>query len=127
MDSGLNGLKSAFLLRNRRMPEWLLHRASEIGSWMGAPGLSRKNLLVLNSIAPNENPQEVNLDWAEFYVHVQGLPLSKMSKEMAAFIGNHLGRFIDVDMDSAGHVWGSHMRIRASVDVTKPLRRVLKL
>ncbi|KAL0396708.1 UNVERIFIED_CONTAM: putative mitochondrial protein [Sesamum calycinum] len=70
----------------------------------GCPWSFEKNLLVLNSIALNENPQEVNLDWAEFYVHVQGLPLSKMSKEMAAFIGNHLGRFIDVDMDSAGQL-----------------------
>ncbi|KAL0355953.1 UNVERIFIED_CONTAM: hypothetical protein Sradi_4042200 [Sesamum radiatum] len=85
-----------------------------------------KNLLVPNSINLNENPQEVNLDWAEFYIHVHGLPLSKMSKEMAKFIGDHLGRFVDVDMDTAGHVWGSHMRIRVSLNVTKPLKRVLK-
>ncbi|KAL0296742.1 UNVERIFIED_CONTAM: hypothetical protein Sradi_6726300 [Sesamum radiatum] len=49
----------------------------------GCPWSFEKNLLVLNSIALNENPQDVNLDWAEFHVHVQGLPLSKMSKEMA--------------------------------------------
>ncbi|KAL0314575.1 UNVERIFIED_CONTAM: hypothetical protein Sangu_2301900 [Sesamum angustifolium] len=30
-------------------------------------------------------------------------------------------------MDDAGHVWGSHMRIRVSIDITKPLKRVLKI
>ncbi|KAL0383104.1 UNVERIFIED_CONTAM: hypothetical protein Scaly_0597700 [Sesamum calycinum] len=90
------------------------------------PMVLRKNLLVLSPIAA-KNPQEVNLDWAEFHTHVHGLPLSKMSKEMAVFIGNHLGKFVDVDMDDAGHVWGSHMRIRVSIDVTKPLKRVLKI
>ncbi|KAL0337596.1 UNVERIFIED_CONTAM: hypothetical protein Scaly_2034700 [Sesamum calycinum] len=56
----------------------------------GCPWSFEKNLLVLSPIAANENPQEVNLDWAEFHTHVHGLPLSKMSKEMAVFIGNHL-------------------------------------
>ncbi|KAL0453409.1 UNVERIFIED_CONTAM: hypothetical protein Slati_1319000 [Sesamum latifolium] len=46
---------------------------------------------------------------------------------MATFNGNQIGRFIDVDMDGAGQVWGSSMRIRVSVDVTKPLKRVLKI
>ncbi|KAL0430337.1 UNVERIFIED_CONTAM: hypothetical protein Sradi_0659700 [Sesamum radiatum] len=93
----------------------------------GCPWSFDKNLLILNSIAMNENPQDVNLDWAAFHVHVHGLPLSKMSKDMARFIGDYLGRFIDVDADSAGHVWGSSMRLRVSLDVSKPLRRVLKL
>ncbi|KAL0387439.1 UNVERIFIED_CONTAM: hypothetical protein Sradi_2625700 [Sesamum radiatum] len=49
-----------------------------------------------------------------------------MSEAMAKFIDNQLGRFVDVDLDRAGHVWGSSMRIRVSMEVSKPLR-VLKL
>ncbi|KAK4397412.1 hypothetical protein Sango_1577800 [Sesamum angolense] len=65
----------------------------------GCPWSFEKNLLVLNTVDMNENPQQVNLDWAAFHIHVHGLPLSKMSKEMAQFIGNHVGRFVDVDMN----------------------------
>ncbi|KAL0438583.1 UNVERIFIED_CONTAM: hypothetical protein Slati_2341300 [Sesamum latifolium] len=93
----------------------------------GCPWSFERNLLILSAITMNENPQEVNLDWAAFHIHVHGLPLSKMSKEMSHFIGDHLGRFIDVDADSTGQVWGSSMRLRISLDVTKPLRRVLKI
>ncbi|KAL0296119.1 UNVERIFIED_CONTAM: hypothetical protein Sradi_6664000 [Sesamum radiatum] len=83
----------------------------------GCPWSFEKNLLVLSSIGANENPSDVNLDWAEFHVHAHGLPLSKMTKEVACFIGNHLGNFVDVDMDAGGHVWGSSMRIRVSMNV----------
>ncbi|KAL0336625.1 UNVERIFIED_CONTAM: hypothetical protein Sradi_4874400 [Sesamum radiatum] len=84
-------------------------------------------MLVLSSIDLNENPQDVNLNWAKFHIHVHDLPLSKMSKEITIFIWNHLGIFVDVDMDTADYVWGSHIRIRISIDVTKPLKRLLKL
>ncbi|KAL0347998.1 UNVERIFIED_CONTAM: hypothetical protein Sangu_1027600 [Sesamum angustifolium] len=70
----------------------------------GCPWSFQKNLLVLSTVGLNENPQDVNLDWVVFYVHVHGLPLSKMSEAMAKFIGNQLGRFVDVDLDRAGHV-----------------------
>ncbi|KAL0375750.1 UNVERIFIED_CONTAM: hypothetical protein Scaly_0692600, partial [Sesamum calycinum] len=86
-------------------------------------GMDLKPLEVLSSVALNENPQDVNLDWAVFH----GLPLSKMSEAMAKFIDNQLGRFVDVDLDRAGRVWGSSMRIRVSMEVSKPLKRVLKL
>ncbi|KAL0337653.1 UNVERIFIED_CONTAM: hypothetical protein Scaly_2040400 [Sesamum calycinum] len=91
------------------------------------PWSFEKNFLILSSIDLNENPQEVNLDWTYFHVHVHGLPLSKMSRDMAVFVGNFLGRFVEVDMDSSGHVWGSHMRIRVSIDITKPLKRVMRI
>ncbi|KAL0284354.1 UNVERIFIED_CONTAM: hypothetical protein Sangu_2830200 [Sesamum angustifolium] len=93
----------------------------------GCPWSFKKNMLVLSSIDLNENPQDVNLDWAEFHIHVHGLPINKISREIASFIGNHLGRFIDIDMDSVGHVWGSYMWIRVSIDVTKPLKPILKI
>ncbi|KAL0367991.1 UNVERIFIED_CONTAM: hypothetical protein Scaly_1018000 [Sesamum calycinum] len=89
------------------------------------PLTENRFLLKFNHIV--DRNRDVNLDWAAFHIHVHGLPLSKMWKEMAQFIGNQVGRFVDVDMDSAGNVWGSSIRIQVSVDVTKPLKRVLKI
>ncbi|KAL0433594.1 UNVERIFIED_CONTAM: hypothetical protein Slati_2693700 [Sesamum latifolium] len=55
------------------------------------PWSFEKNLLVLSPIGTNENPSDVNLDWAKFHAHAHGLPLSEMTKEVADFVGNHLG------------------------------------
>ncbi|KAL0458691.1 UNVERIFIED_CONTAM: hypothetical protein Slati_0496300 [Sesamum latifolium] len=68
----------------------------------GCPWSFEKHLLVLNAIGTNENPNDVSLDWSEFHIHVNGLPLSKMLENMAKFIGNQLGHFVGVDIDNAG-------------------------
>ncbi|KAL0399532.1 UNVERIFIED_CONTAM: hypothetical protein Sradi_2296500 [Sesamum radiatum] len=74
-----------------------------------------------------EDPVCVDLNWCDFHIHIHGLPLGKMTKEIATFIGNKLGKFKDVDSDSFGEVWGSSVRIRAAIDVTQPLKRALKV
>ncbi|KAL0285027.1 UNVERIFIED_CONTAM: hypothetical protein Sangu_2797200 [Sesamum angustifolium] len=43
------------------------------------PWSFEKNLLVLSAVGLNENPTDVDLDSTAFHIHVQGLPLSKMS------------------------------------------------
>ncbi|KAK4395938.1 hypothetical protein Sango_1748100 [Sesamum angolense] len=43
-----------------------------------------------------------DLNWWEFHIHIHGLPLGKMTKDIATFIGNKLGRFKDVDLDKNG-------------------------
>ncbi|KAL0385693.1 UNVERIFIED_CONTAM: hypothetical protein Sradi_2963600 [Sesamum radiatum] len=46
---------------------------------------------------------------------------------MAEIIGNQIGRFRHVDLDSGGQFWGASLRVRVGLNVTKPLRRILKL
>ncbi|KAK4438831.1 hypothetical protein Salat_0217700 [Sesamum alatum] len=43
------------------------------------------------------------------------------------FNGNHLGRFIELELDKGGRAWGSVMCIRVSLDVEKSLCRSMKL
>ncbi|KAL0283171.1 UNVERIFIED_CONTAM: hypothetical protein Sangu_2906700 [Sesamum angustifolium] len=83
-----------------------------------------KQLLVLT---PVDDSNLVDLNWCEFHIHVHGLPLGKMTKEIAAFIGNKLGKFRDVELDGGGEDWGSYIRIRVVIDITKPLIRALKI
>ncbi|KAK4415058.1 hypothetical protein Salat_2612900 [Sesamum alatum] len=64
-------------------------------------GPSKKNLIILRPIGTDENPSEVNLNWSDFHVHVHGLSLNKMTKDMTIFIGNQIGCFVDVEMDSS--------------------------
>ncbi|KAL0446259.1 UNVERIFIED_CONTAM: hypothetical protein Slati_1753800 [Sesamum latifolium] len=86
-----------------------------------------KNLLVLASVEAEDNPSTIDMDWCEFHIHIHGLPLGKITRDVCAFIDNKLGRFKDMDSDDNGAVWGSSVRIRVALDVTKPLKRALKL
>ncbi|KAK4427058.1 hypothetical protein Salat_1474700 [Sesamum alatum] len=50
-----------------------------------------------------------------------------MNKEVASFIANKLGPMREVDQEKGGAIWGSLIRIRVVIDVTKPLKRALKI
>ncbi|KAL0411404.1 UNVERIFIED_CONTAM: hypothetical protein Slati_3730100 [Sesamum latifolium] len=86
-----------------------------------------KNLIVLAIVAENENSAEVDLTWCEFHVRIHGLPIRKMTVDIARFIGGRIGRLQDSDQDNSAQSWGSYMRIQVALDVSKPLPRALKL
>ncbi|KAL0303028.1 UNVERIFIED_CONTAM: hypothetical protein Sradi_6170900 [Sesamum radiatum] len=50
-----------------------------------------------------------------------------MNVGVATFIGNHLGKFKDMEMDERGCSWGATLRIRVSLNVNAPLKRALKI
>ncbi|KAK4424806.1 hypothetical protein Salat_1674200, partial [Sesamum alatum] len=86
-----------------------------------------KNLLILAPVDPADNPSLVDLTFSDFYVHIHGLSLGKMTKEVCEFIGSRLGKFRGADLDAEGVTWGSYVRIRVGIDVYKPLQGALKL
>ncbi|KAK4428769.1 hypothetical protein Salat_1176800 [Sesamum alatum] len=92
-----------------------------------SPWAFDKNLLVIKPVAAEENPMKVDLDWCDFHTHIHDFPLGKMTKEIAKFIENQIGGFIDVESDNNNGIWGSSLRIRVSLNITKPLKRVLRI
>ncbi|KAL0449474.1 UNVERIFIED_CONTAM: hypothetical protein Slati_1503800 [Sesamum latifolium] len=68
-----------------------------------------KSLLVLRAVESDENPMKPDLDWCDFHAHIHDLPLEKMNRDFAQFIGNQIGRFIDVDTDKSEKLWGSSL------------------
>ncbi|KAK4422676.1 hypothetical protein Salat_1850100 [Sesamum alatum] len=91
----------------------------------GGPWSFEKNLLVLKAVEGDDDPVQTDLNWIDFSVHIHGLPIGRMSRNMAELIGNQIGFFRDVDQDYGGQSWGSSLRIRVGINVTKPLHRVL--
>ncbi|KAL0409765.1 UNVERIFIED_CONTAM: hypothetical protein Sradi_1910900 [Sesamum radiatum] len=83
-----------------------------------------RNLVILGAIKDEENPLAVQLTWCPFYVHVHGLPLRWMTSEIAESMGNRLGQFIECDNPNS---WGATIRVRVALDISRPLKRFLKL
>ncbi|KAL0300493.1 UNVERIFIED_CONTAM: hypothetical protein Sangu_3117500 [Sesamum angustifolium] len=63
-----------------------------------------KNLLLLEPMDASDDLNVVELNSCDFHVHIHGLPLGKMTKEVASFISNRLGKFKEVDLDRNGEV-----------------------
>ncbi|KAK4430684.1 hypothetical protein Salat_0830000 [Sesamum alatum] len=65
-----------------------------------------KSILVLKQVDDTDSPLQIDLDWCDFHIRVHNLPLGKMTRDIAKFIGNQLGCFIDVDLDLTGDYLG---------------------
>ncbi|KAL0287743.1 UNVERIFIED_CONTAM: hypothetical protein Scaly_2755900 [Sesamum calycinum] len=85
------------------------------------------NLLVLAPMEANDDPNLVDLNFCDFHIYIHGLLLRKITKDCASHIGNKLGKVKDVELDSNGEVWRSSVCIRVAIDITKPLKRALKI
>lgn len=64
---------------------------------------------------------------ADFWVQAHNLPLNRMTVTTRRQFVNRLGQCIDVMEGVDGECLGRYLRIRVRLDVTKPLRRVMKL
>lgn len=92
-----------------------------------SPWAFDRNLVILRPIAHDEVPELVNLDVCDFYVQITGLPISCIHKKMAEFVGNSMGLFVAFDGEDHKGANGSVMRIRVTLNITKPLLRVLNI
>ncbi|KAL0426172.1 UNVERIFIED_CONTAM: hypothetical protein Sradi_1152000 [Sesamum radiatum] len=79
------------------------------------------NLIVLAKVVENDNLAAVDLNWCDFHVRIHGLPIGRMTSDIARFIGEKIGRPHVLDQTKGPESCGSYLRLRIAIDVTKPL------
>ncbi|KAI8010966.1 Uncharacterized protein LOK49_LG06G02403 [Camellia lanceoleosa] len=86
-----------------------------------------KHLILLKEVTDSWQPSQIVFSTAAFWVHVFDLPLISMTRAVGQLLGNRLGQFIDMDFEEGGVAWGQALRTRVEIDITKPLRRGMKM
>ncbi|KAG8363666.1 hypothetical protein BUALT_Bualt19G0046200 [Buddleja alternifolia] len=86
-----------------------------------SPWSFRGQLVVLTHWHPDLALININMECTQFWVQAKNLPARFMTPKMAEMIGNKLGRFIKTDLATESQRWRSALRIRAEMNVTKPL------
>lgn len=99
-----------------------LERIVEKGPWS-----FEQNLLVTTRMEQGMNPSAVDLHYADFWVQVYDIPCGFMSELVGKEIGKFLGTFIAADSNNFSGLWRSYMRIRVRIDVSKPLKRRMRM
>jgi hypothetical protein len=89
----------------------------------GRPWSFDRQILVMNELDGSTPPSQMKFTISPFWVQIHDMPLVCMTKGVGVKIGESLGKLEDVDVAGDGAGWGRCLRIRVSIDITKPLER----
>ncbi|KAH1128926.1 hypothetical protein J1N35_000304 [Gossypium stocksii] len=93
----------------------------------GSPWTFNNHLLLISMLKEDDNPLEVPLNQAGFWVQIHNLPSGLYSENMARQFGDFIESFVDYDSKAILAGLRNFMRIRVLVDVRKLLKRRKKL
>ncbi|KAH7839925.1 hypothetical protein Vadar_010394 [Vaccinium darrowii] len=82
-----------------------------------------KKLVVLRKWEPGMRADNVQFQYADFWVQLWGLPFEYISSEIATIVGKRVGEVLDVDEKSINEDRGKFMRVRVRIRIDKPLKR----
>lgn len=74
----------------------------------------------------SNSPSLLDYSQSAFWVQINNVPLNFLTPAMAHELGSVLGTVEEVFGEGCGDWIGSVIRIRVILDVTKPLRRVVR-
>jgi hypothetical protein len=89
----------------------------------GRPWSFDRHILVLNEFDGQCPPSQMAFLHSPMWIQVHDMPLLCMTKSIGAKIGASLGVLEDVDVAGDGVGWGRCLRLRVSIDLSKPLER----
>ncbi|KAK3211949.1 hypothetical protein Dsin_016655 [Dipteronia sinensis] len=93
----------------------------------GGPWSFDDALMVLERPAGRGTIDMMSFRHADFWVQIRQVPLICMTREIGCFLGGLIGVVVRVDGGDSGECVGKFMRIRVRIDITKPLRRCLRV
>lgn len=93
----------------------------------GSPWSFNRKTLLIGRMNESMNPRCVSLDTIDLWVQVHDMQPGFMSERILQEIGSQVGRYICSCPSNFKGIWREYMRIRITIDITKPLRRRMKV
>ncbi|KAL5823861.1 hypothetical protein ACOSQ4_021761 [Xanthoceras sorbifolium] len=94
--------------------------------WSRGPWHFDKNLIVLEKPVGPGAISQLQFKFSEFWIHIYNIPLACMNCKVARLIAEEVGTIVDFPIDSKD-LWGKFLRIKVSIDITKPLKRGIRM
>lgn len=89
----------------------------------GGPWTFEQNLLVLHKLVENEDPHMMQLNKINIWVQIYDLPMGMLSEKIVKSIGN----FVKTDPLNMNGFWKPYVKVRVTMDISKPLKGKMKL
>lgn len=93
----------------------------------GSPWSFNRKALIMTRMKEGENPRCVNLNSMEIWVQIHDLRVGFMSERIVKEVANYIGSFVESCSSNFVGVWREYMRVRVWIDLSKPLKRKMKI
>lgn len=84
-------------------------------------------LVIMKQPQINDNLANKSFNETSMWVQIHNVPFKCMTRDMATLLGASIGKVEEIECDDNNTWIGPFMRIRVSIDITKPLRRGVKV
>lgn len=84
-------------------------------------------LLIMQRVQSGEDPEQVVLQHADFWIQIHSLPVGFRSEVVVSAIGSFLGTLVCTDEKNFDGGMRTFYRVRVALDVSKPLKKQMKL
>ncbi|KAL5575135.1 hypothetical protein UlMin_016834 [Ulmus minor] len=93
----------------------------------GGPWCFQNKLLVLEEPTGVGDHSKMSFSNSPFWIQLHNIPVFCMSKTVGSILGNMVGTVQEVECNQDGLCLGTFIRVRAIIDISKPLKRILKV
>ncbi|KAL5834913.1 hypothetical protein ACOSQ4_014410 [Xanthoceras sorbifolium] len=93
----------------------------------GGPWCFDHALLVLEESIGTGELTKMRFDRVMFWIQIHNTLILCMNKETCFFLGCLIGEVVEVDSSMTGKCFGTYLRVRVWVDLTKALKRFLRV
>ncbi|KAL5763997.1 hypothetical protein ACOSP7_016350 [Xanthoceras sorbifolium] len=93
----------------------------------GGPWSFDKHLLILKEIVGSDRLEDQDFSSTPFWVQIYNLPLVCLTRDIKMVLGKKIGEVKDIDDGDSEDCLGKFIRVRVVIDVSKPLKRRLRV
>lgn len=93
----------------------------------GCPWSFNRRALIMARMKEGDNPRNVDLNTMDLWVQIYDLKAGFMTERIIKEVGNYIGTFVSSCPSNFVGVWRDFLRVRVTVNVTKSLKRRMKL
>lgn len=93
----------------------------------GSPWSFNRKALIISRMQDGDVPRGVSLNNIDLWVQVHDLRVGFMTERVLKEVGNYIGVFVESCSKNFHSIWKEYLRVRVSIDVTRPLKRRMKI
>ncbi|TXG48193.1 hypothetical protein EZV62_027487 [Acer yangbiense] len=94
--------------------------------WNRGPWLFGKSLIVLEKPKGPGDITKLKFNQADFWVQIHDIPIMCMNQRTTKWLAEYIGEVVEIPTESR-ECWGKYVRVKVQVDITKPLKRWLRI